>query len=178
MKPIILSIILCEFASLGFANNIEETKRLNMVGVSLGATQGFGFSYRFIPNRFAFQLTALPLFLNNRRNYISTGFSVFYTLEKGRRFELLAYFSNSYDFANFTENDLWVESESNGVSPFNVFNFIPYNPGYHASVGLGGNIHLAIDKVILSLQFGYGLANIDTTPQSILSPALGIFYKF
>lgn len=174
--------MLVAFVTNGIAQETESHTPSHYLGLSRSVAQGSGFTYRYSPNRFSFQLAALPIFFENGDSYVSLGFTALYKLNSSRRFDLNTYISNAYNISNtttFTYIDEWGnEYTYNSFGSNALLDIIGYQPGYNASLGLGIDFQWVPDKLILSIQMGYALTRIDTgRPLTQFNSGIGLFFK-
>ncbi len=182
MRKALLFLMLITFASNGFAQETESRSPSHYIGLSRSLAQGSGLTYRFAPNRFAFQIAAIPVFFGNGDSYVSLGLTTLYTLNSSRRFDLNVYLSNSYNIANITTftyvDEYGYEYTYNSFGSNTLLEIIGFNPGYNASLGLGVDFQWIPDKLILSVQMGYALTRIDTgNPFTQFNSGIGMFFK-
>ena len=90
MKYVIFSILL--FFSLPNLN--AQSSPAHHLGLHAGSTTGLGFSYRYWPAKLGFQVTGIPIFNGDNRNYISGGVSLLYLFKENKVVDLFGYIGN------------------------------------------------------------------------------------
>jgi hypothetical protein len=182
MRKALSFLMLITTVSIAFTQETESEPSKHYIGLSRSVAQGSGFTYRYSPNRFGFQIAALPIFFENGDSYFSLGFTALYTLNSSKRLDLNAYISNAYNISNtttYTYIDEWgYEYTYNSFGSNALLEVIGYQPGYNASLGLGIDFQWIPDKLILSIQMGYALTRIDTgRPLTQFNSGIGLFFK-
>ena len=153
----IACIFLLTSISLYSQENVENTSPKSAIGLHAGAVTGLGFSYRYFPSKFGFQLTGIPVFLRENGVFTSAGASVLYKLKESRRVDFISYFGS-----HFTYNSRNLNSRSS----------------LHMGAGGGINLHAWIDVLDISFQAGYGVYNVNEAPFSMLTAEIGFYYRF
>lgn len=177
--PILLLIL---FVGNGFTQETESSTPRHYIGLSRSLAQGSGLTYRYAPNRFAFQIAAVPVFFGNGDSYVSLGLTALYTLNSSRRFDLNLYLANSYNISNITTytylDEYGYEYTYNSFGSNSLLDVIGFNPGYNASLGFGIDFKWVPDKLVLSVQSGYGLTRIDTgKPFTQFNFGIGLLFQ-
>ncbi len=107
MKKSIIILVLSFLAySNSIAQNVDSTQALpkkHYVGIGAGFSSGLGFSYKYKPNKWGFQLNFFPA---NEKSYyvhndfLSVGFMINRYLSESKYTDLFIYFGNHflYDF--------------------------------------------------------------------------------
>ena len=169
MKKTLLLIPILLFCFIGFSQSSDDYVITNKdslkadespkqaFGLNLGSTTGLGFTYRFFPNKFGFQLTAIPIFLGNGETFVSAGASLMYKVKESRRIDLFGYLGNHLIF--FAGNN-------------------SSNYSHQIGLGAGINMHVWIDVLDISIQLGYGAYDVNHSPVSFLAAEFGFFYRF
>jgi len=133
-------------------NSSAQDNTKHYLGAHAGSISGMGFSYRYWPKKLGFQLTAIPIFKANKRNFISAGISVLYLLKEGKHIDLYTYLGFHYINRKFI--DYSPDEFGNPIEK------IVTEQNTNSGIGLGFRINLL--KVLdLSLQGGYGFYNTN-----------------
>lgn len=169
MKKLTPIIIMFLFTNLMFAQEREESEDLtHSLGMMAGATTGFGFSYRYLPNKIGFQVTAIPIFRGEGELYSSTGLSLLYRVRSHEKLDVFAYFGNHLIYSSY--QDYYYDYQEGMLVEASHFN-------YSVGLGAGVNIHLW-DVLDLSVKVGYGLYDLTMSPITSLAGGLGLYYRF
>jgi hypothetical protein len=142
MKNLFYIIIVFLSINLSAQNNTKH-----YLGGHAGSISGLGFSYRYWPKKLGFQLTTIPIFQTNKRNFISAGVSALYLLKEGKNIDLYSYVG--FHFINRKYVDFYPDIYGNLIEQISTQQIT------NTGIGLGFRINLL--KVLdLSLQGGYG----------------------
>jgi len=176
MKVSILLLSFLVFSTVSFAQDTLQKRSPHYIGTHAGSVSGIGFSYRYWPKKLGFQLTAIPIFQSNKRNFISAGVSALYLLKEGKHIDLYSYLG--FHFMNQKSVGFTTDTLGNYVNAVSIEQHINYG------VGLGVKINLL--KVLdLSLQLGAGFYRTNQThPYLNINPdyffygagGIGIYY--
>lgn len=150
---------------------LEETPTYKRsLGVHAGATTGFGFSFRYVPDRFGIQITGIPIFNGNNDVYTSTALSFLYTIREHEKLDLFTYFGSHVEYQKYESwIDIWPEPSEPTVYR---------ETSLHFGLGAGVNFHLW-DIIDLSLQGGYGLFNVNLDNiRTGFTGEIGLYYRF
>ena len=166
-------IALCLFAVLLFGTaNAQESNNspkltAHHVGIHAGGTTGLGFSYRYWPTRWGFQVTGIPIF-SQGQTFASFGASALYLLKDNNRVDLFGYFGNHLiiDHSSFTSYD-----GSGNPIEYSYTDVID-NLGF----GLGLKIDM-FEVINLNLQAGYGVIDITNSPRTFPTGEIGLYYN-
>lgn len=148
--------------------NISEMslKPVHELGLATGFTTGSGFSYRYFPGKFGYQITLIPPLLNDGRlDYFNGGFSLLMNIKEVKEGRFFAYASGSYRakyeyFYNYYgSNQTYIDEQIN------------------AGVGIGFDIY-AGKYLGINLMGGYGLKEITEGVNTFFTVETGIYFKF
>jgi len=170
MHKFYLVILILFYFSLLYAQELEnsyedkepkETK--HALGLLGSIDTGVGFSYRFLPDRFGFQVSTLPLYANFGSGfyYQYIGGSLQYRIRKGERLDVYSYVGTNVSIA-FVE----------GIEIFD----------HAAGIGAGVDINL-FKHLSLQLQVGYAFNLREDgvllgEVRTFFSPGIGVLYNF
>jgi len=156
MKNIFYIIIVFLSINLSAQSNTKH-----YLGAHAGSISGLGFSYRYWPKKLGFQLTAIPIFQSNKRNFISAGVSALYLLKEGKHIDLYSYLG--FHFINR-------KSVVYNINPFGKYIAnVTTQQNFNTGIGLGFRINLL--KVLdLSLQGGYGFYKTRVSNNTYFKP--------
>lgn len=117
MKYLVLTISLLVCSIYVYSQNTTENKHSHQLGLSAGFTTGVGFSYRHWNNNLGFQITTIPIkieeewtdlsgirnfysnfpiFLFNNKTFISLGLTGLYSLKEFSSYKVLSYLGNHF----------------------------------------------------------------------------------
>ena len=139
----------------------------HFVGLHVGTTTGYGFSYRYWPTKLGVQITGIPIFTQNSYN-VSTGFSLLYKLRDNNRIDLYSYLGNHLLF----------ESNTNQYNNFGYIigttkqSYTTYNIG----IGIGLKIDF-LEVLDINFQTGYAFNNITDSFYTGLAGEIGLYYQ-
>ena len=142
------------------------------IGAGAGFTTGYGISYRYMPNKYGFQLNFAPYHDKIIDRY-SIGFTVLYTIIKNKISSLYLYQGNHYYY------------NSELVDKFSLDPNKPYDPNpvkervktSYMNNGIGFGIELIIAKRIgFNLMTGY--ASYRNFEELNLTGETALYYKF
>jgi hypothetical protein len=157
-------IFLCCFIS-GVLNAQNENKK-HHIGLQAGMTNGVGFSYKFIPRKFGFQLSFVSFYSRRQELIQSQGASLIYVLKEYSKLETFTYLGGAYGFSNRMSE----EDENLDIAR-------KYRDILSTGGGIGTNIYLG-DSFEFSFQLGVTVLTIQNTQKVFPSGGLGFFYKF
>jgi hypothetical protein len=140
----IFYIIIVFFLSINLS---AQNNTKHYLGGHAGSVSGLGFSYRYWPKKLGFQLTAIPIFQTEKRNFISAGISALYLLKEGRNIDLYSYLG--FHYINRKSIDFYTDTYGNVVKQTNTQQIT------NTGIGLGFRFNL-LQVLDLSLQGGYG----------------------
>jgi len=146
----------------------ESNNFKHSFGVHAGAITGLGFSYRYFPEKWGFQVTGVPVFSSDNF-FSSAGLSFMYKITSHHKVDLFTYLGAHHIH----------ERDNHNYTPFpplenpNVFTNKILNTGF----GAGINIHIW-EVLDLSFQAGYGVYNIINSPASNITGEIGFYYRF
>ena len=167
----ILSLALVLMAAKSSAQDAESNANNSLkhsFGVHAGAATGLGFSYRYFPEKWGVQVTGIPIF-GNGSFYSSTGLSLLYKIKSHDKLDLFSYLGTHYMFERYNYiYQPWPETEPPVAITYNFLNI---------GFGAGVNIHLW-EVLDLSLQAGYGVFDLTTSPVSNITGEIGLYYRF
>ena len=145
---------------------VEKTKvRKNGLGLHAGSTTGLGFSYRYWPDEFGFQVTFLPV-ISSTNSFVSIGVTGMYKVSEKKSVDLFVYAGNHFIYR---KDDYY------------------YDPGYPEydnsswtwNFGLGVGMDIKIGKVMrLSLMTGLGNYDIFVDYTFTVAGEIGFYYMF
>ncbi|HAN78159.1 MAG TPA: hypothetical protein DCQ31_10490 [Bacteroidales bacterium] len=141
---------------------VEETqvKSKHAVGIAAGTSTGYGLSYRYIPDRFGFQVAFAPM-VSDDRTLTSFGFTFIHKIIEKPKSSLYLYQGNHWMYSN----EKWAR----------------ISKSYAYINGLGVGIEFIINKSISYNVMGgfasYRNSYSDSKTLS-LSGETGLFYKF
>lgn len=170
MKKILFIILI---VLLNFKVSAQNDTK-HYLGGHIGSVSGLGFSYRYWPKKFGIQLTAIPIFKSDNRNFISAGISALYLLKEGKHIDLYSYIG--FNFINRKMVDYYTDPLGIPIKQETTQQIT------NTGIGLGFRINFL--KVLdLSLQGGYGFYNTNSNskyiyPQYSLNIAggVGLYY--
>jgi len=175
MKKILFTTIFAFFFGTTMAQG-EETNESpaplltsHHIGLSAGGTTGIGFSYRYWPNRWGFQVTTIPIFAQGDF-WINGGASALFLMKDNDRVDLFSYFGTRIN-SNIFEEAIY--------DPI-TFEYLGNEKQVDNSFALGLGIGLKIDfwdVLNLNLQTGYGVRNLTNKPGTFLTGEIGIYYQ-
>lgn len=147
------------------ADTLKVNNPKHQIGGAGDLRSGFGFSYRYWPNKWGIQTTFLPLFSSSYYD-IDFGLSGLLKVHENKIVDLFVYISYMENFGK----------EECGI------NYITNKPEYDyfqqidISFGPGFNLHLC--KVIdMNLTFGYGIYDVANDYETNFTGSVGLFYK-
>jgi hypothetical protein len=182
MKRIILIVsgIIC------FLNVYTQEKeiysfRKNEIGIQMGATTGFGLSYRHWFGKTGFQLSGIPIKTDNTEVY-SVALTALYTFYDARYIRVFGYLGNHYLY----DREIGHDQPWKGFDPtlnnsddndFDYFNDDSYFNKETYSIGFGPGF--AFGKTVrFNLMIGYGFYDILGSPEMYPTGELGLYYRF
>ncbi|MGV6860178.1 MAG: hypothetical protein ACWA41_00310 [Putridiphycobacter sp.] len=176
MKTFALSIafLLFTFAGIG-----QSKHGPHYIGVHLGSTTSMGFSYRYWPNRFGIEFTALPRIytttsLNEKlTNYkLRNGLSLLFKIKESKIVDLFTYLGTDIFYER--EYDYYY---SNGM--VSSQNLKIENTNVKIGLGLGARFKF-LDVMDFNAQLGYGMYRINQPNNfsSNIAGEMGLYYNF
>lgn len=182
MKKLTAIVIATLFLNYNYAQENEDVGldsslfKTHFAGVHAGASTGLGFSYRWFPKKFGFQVTAIPVFNGNNNYFVSSGGSFLLRLNRSKRVDLFVYQGNHFIFQSREE---YVYEPYDPNNPYQEPTIENVNEvSYNLGVGAGINIHLFDNMIDISLQTGYGIFDLGSNPRSNITGEIGIYYCF
>lgn len=131
------------------------------LGVQFGTTTGFGFSYRYMPNKWGVQVVGVAGTI--MEDFVSSvGFSALYRFHQAERIDVFGFVGNHFlTYRSYGYSDrLW-------------------------NAGLGAGINYKFSEVFsVNYQLGYAIFNLSTNnnfsngPISAVAAEVGIHYNF
>ncbi len=150
-KASILSFFAVLFSCNTAFSQDEIVRAVHRVGFQAGTTTGVGFSYKYQPSKFGFQLVSMPIFDGDGNVLASFGLSGLYRFSELRRADLFGYLGN-HIFLGRTD---W---------------------GYHLGIGAGVDWHVWPGVLDVNFQAGYGIYYLNDRPFSLLTGEIGLHY--
>jgi len=133
---IAISCLLFTFPLKSNAQEVSETTQpvrlKHALGMGIGATTGYGLSYRYNPSKWTFQTTFAPI-MTDYSTSVSLGISFLYYLAENNRTNLFLYEGNHFHYnkpKNDNYNQIIERSWNNGVGigiEFILFKQISFN---------------------------------------------------
>lgn len=170
MNKIWITLLLLVFTCVSYG---QEDNLKHSLGFSAGVSTGIGLSYRYFPNKFGVQITALPL-LSSTDIFSSTGISLLVSAYRSPKVNVYGYLGNHFLYTKEVYQDSYY-NEYDEIADINKF----YN------IGLGGGVEFMAGKRIgfnfaagyaLKLYWGY---DPDNEPwKTVFDATGGIFFKF
>ncbi|MCD6596275.1 MAG: hypothetical protein J7L04_01225 [Bacteroidales bacterium] len=140
----------------------KDKVRKNGLGLHAGSTTGLGFSYRYWPDEFGFQVTFLPI-ISSSQSFVSLGFTGMYKLSEKKAVDLFAYAGNHFIYR---KNNYYYDSTYD-------------NSSWTWNFGLGVGMDIKIAKVMrLSLMTGLGNYDILGDYTFTVAGEIGYYYMF
>ena len=160
-KAIIILVImvagLCTFGQE--ATSVFAPK--NEFGLQLGATTGFGFSYRHWFNKFGLQTTGF--YGKETDAFGSAGLTFMYSVREAITSRFYLYCANSYFYAKEGQRDDYYDDELYEINSYNI----GIGPGF------------SFGKVVrFNLMFGYGLYDVLDNFYVFPTGEIGLYYCF
>ena len=150
-------------ASLAQETTLPKPHLKHALGIAGSGDGGFGFSYRYLPNKLGVQVNFLSI-LTPYEYVQSTGLSLQYQFHSSNRVDAYGYFASNF-----------------------LFNSPRHSSKFYGMVtsGLGAGITIRfVEFMSLQLQAGYAVYDITNTQeifsgrQSGFSPGIGLYYNF
>jgi hypothetical protein len=161
----LITLFLCTWCIL--STNAQEKGKASVkhnIGAFTSIGSGKGLSYRYLPGKFGFQITTLPVFDRNGGYNINIGANLVYILQQRKYVELYGFLGNEL-VHSFVKT-------YNGTFPPNQ----KYT-GYAANLGLGLKFDL-LEVLNLNIQAGYGAFEINNSPNTNISLGIGLYYHW
>lgn len=180
MKTIIISLtflmVLSFTFSFGQMNTENKYQKIykHSLGLGAGATTGLGFSYRFFPNKYGFQINIAPYYEDYGNNaFVSAGLTFLYNLAESRYTAVYAYLGNHYIYTS-SKSDIYTwdpvagqhvvtNSETNRTEQFNT------------GIGFGFEF-CTTKKITLNLMGGY--AQYNSMEKLFFTGEAALYYRF
>lgn len=172
-KFLFLVSILFAFLFTQAQDSLKSTYK-HAFGLDAGFTSGLGFSYRFFPGKFGFQLNCLPLYKDYGKNiWCSTGLSLLYRLGSYKKVNFNLYLGNhliykvetisEYHESEGSSRDYWYEDKREET--------------YTLNTGIGINMELnPNDRFVWN--FAFGLAQMNNLEVICPSLEIGLHFRF
>ena len=176
-KILILSSILFIFASRLLSQDIQTIKQVeappkykNYFGFGAGFTNGYGLTYKFLPGKFGFQITCLPIFRDyGKEASIDLGVTLLKNIVQNSNNSFFLYFSNCY---------IYTSNKSGYYSSYPNYNYVSTTIKTSKwNTGLGAGFEFDTRKrIVMDIMIGYAQYN---NFQSLLPTGeLAVFYRF
>ncbi len=147
-------------------------------GIGAGFTTGVGFSYRFMPNKFGFQINAFPIYEDyGKYGTISVGFTLLSKLAENRTNNLYFYLSNHYFYSKTRPGNvpIWTIFDIYSTSSYNNTGVNETKRSWRTGVGLGFEFNTR-KRVVLNVMAGY--AQYDMLKTLNFTGELALYYRF
>lgn len=165
INNLVLVWVICAISLAVSAQKENDTKK-HQIGIHAGMTNGAGFSYRFIPKKLGFQITAVSFFTRNEELIQSQGASLIYIIKNYPKLETFTYLGGAYSFSNrMSEQDKQLSANKK------------YRDIISTGGGIGMNIYLG-KSFDFNFQVGVTVITIKNNQKIYPSGGIGIFYKF
>lgn len=93
-------------------------KSKHSFGFNVGMTSGLGFSYRYMSDKFGFQVASIPVFTQEQKLFLFQGFEFDFITKKKEKVDQFIYIANGLVFSRereiYTYNEYLSYSEPNG----------------------------------------------------------------
>ena len=171
MKNNILTLIGTFLITIGSFAQTKNTDSLtttkHYLGLHAGVTTGYGFSYRYWPQKLGFQVTGIPIFGKDFYN-ASLGLSALYLLKDNNKVDLYGYLGNHFQFDGYSTPTY---DNTGNITGTQKVNYTTYNIG----VGIGFKVDF-LDVLDFNLQTGYAINNITNSAYTGLAGEVGLYY--
>ncbi len=104
---VLIILLLFSYTMYGQDDTYQKDKEHHYVGIGLGITTGYGLSYRYLSNKFGFQVNYAPFYYRNEGSAFSLGGTVLYKFNESENKKLLIYFSNTLLSSKSIHRNLW-----------------------------------------------------------------------
>jgi hypothetical protein len=177
MKKCYLLLALCVLiggASYAQQDSINTNKkRENLIyGIGLGAgfTTGYGISFKYLPNKFGFQVNFAP-YMDESTTRHSAGISFIYTLINTKHSQLYLYQGNHF-YYNSQVNNVYAYT-TNGTD---IYTKSKYTQSYfNNGVGVGVRVFLG-NRIEANIMTGY--AAYDNFRKVNITGEAALYYRF
>ena len=178
MKNIIIALafILLSFSTT-FAQektvNTHEKKYSKAFGLGAGFTTGLGFSFRYFPKKYGFQINLAPYSKDfGKEAFISTGLTLLLSLQESNAYNIYAYFGNHYFYSR-------LNTSSSVYDPilgyYNYVNKPVTTENFNSGIGVGMEVH-AQKRITLNLMVGY--AQYNSFKDLFFTAETALYYRF
>lgn len=169
MKRILILTILLSFVLNGRSQEDANSYK-HSIGLHAGLASGYGFSYRFWPDRIGFQVTAIPI-LSTDRITSSSGLSLLVKINDFSKVRLYSYAASHLHYSRYEGYDIFGPIINEDYSIFSAL-----------GVGLRVNFLEVLD---FNLQTGYGVVFSQSsfsannwTYNTTLDIGAGLYFHF
>jgi len=147
--------------TIPFSNSYKHN-----IGLSSDLVSGSGISYRYWPNRYGVQITALPVFNKKKGHYVNIGITALYTINDGEKVDLYGFIGNHFSSSKTIFTDTYTNEKI--IKVINSYN-----------IGFGFGFKFELNQYLnFNLQTGYGFYDIPSNFNANLSAGVGLYYNF
>jgi len=165
----VLIIVLFSCSAL-YSQDTTRVHYKHSIGFCAGFTTGYGFSYRFIPKKFGFQLTFAPFYTDHgKTSVISAGFTLLRRISETRGSNFYVYFANHYFYNRYASEEL------NPITYTYNNNTYTTNKSWNTGIGIDFEWH-AQKRIVLNLMAG--IAQYNTFASLLPTGEIAIYYRF
>ncbi len=150
-------------------------KSKHSFGFNVGMTSGLGFSYRYMSDKFGFQVASIPVFTQEQKLFLFQGFEFDFITKKKEKVDQFIYIANGLVFTRerekYTYNEYLSYEEPNGKTVY----VDEIKKGFLYRAGGGWGVRIKGDnKLDLTLRIG---ALWYSGPGFLPSAGIGLHYR-
>lgn len=176
IKKVLIAIVIL-ISGLGVQSQTEKIEKENNghnIGGYVGASSGYGISYRYFPNRVGIQITTTPV-VGSDDSHLSLGGMLLISLNKTKYTNLFGYLGYHYKYTKEEYDDEYSDYYYSNVGKFSSTGI---GVGFELNVGnrVGFNWHLGYAYYTEENEY----SDMEDTSNwfTFIDGGTGIFYKF
>lgn len=143
-------------------------------GLHAGFTTGAGFSYRYWPTKIGFQLTVLPIKMQDL-TYFNFGVTGLYTVYDSKAIRVFGYFGNNVTYEKSYHDDYNSTTDANGNYQFlntrDKYERFKYNFGFGPGFGFGSIVRF-------NIMAGFGFYDVLEKFYILPTGEIGLYYRY
>ncbi len=181
MKNLMIFVLFLGMTNAVLSQEEERTTYKHYLGIHSGLATGLGFSYRYWPGKFGFQVTGIPVFYGSEESsslFASFGVSGLMNIKDFEKVSIysylgnhLIYTKNSY-YEYYYDPNTWEYIKSDNK-------IVHENIDLNVALGVGVKVNFW-EVLDFNLQAGYGVLTSFNSKyfQSSISGEAGLYYHF